>query len=203
MSNLVFPALPGLKWDRQKNPMFSTHIQRATSLREIRLGLSAYPLWDFEMSYDVLREKDGYLELNQVRTLFLEVQGAYDSFLYSDPDDNAVTAQSIGTGDGNTTQFQLVRTLTGNGGFTFTEPVQNVSGTAIIYANGVAVANSVSSTGLVTCNAAPSTGNVITWTGSYYYRVRFKEDSYQFNQFMYKLWELKKLSFVGAPGNKV
>ena len=100
--------------------------------------------------------------------------------------------------------FQLIRAYGG-----FIEPVQNLNGTPSIYLNGVqqtvGIGNQcqVSSTGLVTFTTAPASGAVLTWTGNFYYRVRFSADRADFNQFMYQLYELKQLSFVGSPLNKV
>ena len=50
--------------------------------------------------------------------LFLQCQGQFGTFLYTDPTDNAVTAQAIATGDGSTTTFTFDRSLGG-----FAEPV--------------------------------------------------------------------------------
>ena len=49
---------------------------------------------------------------------FLQLQGQFGTFLYTDPDDNAVTGQAFATGDGATTSFTMMRSLGG-----FLEPV--------------------------------------------------------------------------------
>lgn len=61
----------------------------------------------------------------------------------------------------------------------------------------------LSASGLVTFANTPATAAILTWTGNFYYRVRFSADSADFNEFMYQLWDLKKLSFVGSPQSKV
>ena len=58
---------------------------------------------------------------NEFRTLlgfFLSRHGSFDSFLFDDVDDHAISNQSIGTGNGSTAQFQLARTMGG-----FVEPI--------------------------------------------------------------------------------
>jgi hypothetical protein len=40
----------------------------------------------------------------------------------------------------------------------------------------------------------PAKGSVVSATYTWYYRVRFGEDVQDYNNFMYQLWELKKLS---------
>lgn len=201
MSNAVFPILPGMRWDRAKVPEFSTHVQRGVSAKEIRLAYQAYPLWTFKLAYDVLRETSDYEEVKTLQAFFCSRRGKYDSFLYADPDDSSVSNMPFGTGNGGTS-FQLIRTIEG-GGFTFSEPTENVTGTPIIYKDGVAVANSVAANGVVTLNSPAANGTILTWDGSYYHRVRFTEDLAEMNQFMYKLWELRTLSFVGSVVDKV
>jgi uncharacterized protein (TIGR02217 family) len=206
MSNVVFPVLPGLMWDVAKSPGFTTRVQRAVSGFELRASLQAYPLWTFSLAYEVLRTDLVTLELQKLMGFFLARGGQFDSFLYTDPDDSSVTDMQFGVGDGTTVAFQLVRAL-GAGGFTFVEPVQNLNGAVgNIKDNGSTVSGanySVSATGLVTFTTPPVAGHVLTWSGSYYFRVRFLQDMAGFSQFMQRLWELKKLEFIGAPGNKV
>lgn len=204
MSNAVFPTLAGLTWNVVRQPEFHTKTQKAVSGREIRLAFMAYPMYTFKMTYEVLRQTGANEELENLCGFFLQRQGSFDSFLYSDPTDNSVTAQGFGTGDGATKSFQLVRPF-GTVATAFYEPVQNLNGTPTIYSNGTVVsgANYTISNGLVTFTTAPANGAVLTWTGSFYYRVRFNMDSAEFNQFMKDLWELKKCELYGSPMNKV
>ena len=53
---LVFPALPGLAWSVTKSPTFQTRIQRAASGRELRALDYPYPLWQFTLVFDLLRD---------------------------------------------------------------------------------------------------------------------------------------------------
>lgn len=196
MSNAVFPSnLPGLSWGVRKQPEFSTKVQKSVNGRELRAAFYSYPIYTFSLSYEVLREVGS--ELQTLMGFFLNRQGQFDSFLYTDPSDNAITDQNFGSGNGVKTQFQLSRSYGG-----FTEPVQNVNVLTNIKVNGTVVSNySVSSTGLVTFAAAPT--GTLTWSGTFYYRCRFTMDVGDFEQFMYRLWQLKKCEFRGAVGNKV
>lgn len=202
MSNSIFPVLAGMAWNVTRTPSFNTITHRSASGREARSALQAFPLWTFGLSFEVLRAAVAFSELQTLGGFFLARQGQYDSFLYSDPTDNSVTAQSIGTGDGTTTKFQLVRAWG-----SFVEPVMNVNGAAVIKVNGVVKTlttdYTIDAAGMVTFVVAPASSATITWTGAYYYRVRFTQDTAEFNQFMKDLWELKKLEFVGSTGNKV
>jgi uncharacterized protein (TIGR02217 family) len=191
----VFPVLPGLEWDVKKKPIFSTIIQKTASGKEIRSALQSYPRWEFNLSFSILRTSTGFSEMQTLAGFFEQMLGQASAFNYSDPSDNSVTAQLFGTGDGTTTGFQLLRTMG-----SFSEPIQNLNGNPSIYINGVlktlTTDYTINSTGFVTFVTAPALAASITWTGNFYYLCRFMEDVLEFNQFMYQLWELKKLSFI-------
>lgn len=192
MSGEIFPSLPGLKWGVVKTPMWSTKVQKSASGRELRAAYYSYPDWKFSLSYEVLRS--GLMsELEEFVGFFNARQGSFDSFLYQDPDDKAVTVQRFGMGDGVTTQFQLVRNYGG-----YVEPVFATGGTPLVFVNGVLkspISHYMLSDGLVTFSTAPAVGAALTWTGDFYYRVRFMQDSADFEQFLYQLWSLKKIEF--------
>jgi uncharacterized protein (TIGR02217 family) len=194
MSNAVFPTLPGLKWDVKKTPIWHTRIQAAASGKELRAALMSYPLWKFSLAYEVLRADVAYSELQTLMGFFNARNGSFDDFLYTDPDDNSVTDQQFGIGNGTATAFQLTRPYGG-----FAEPIQNVNVLTNIKKGGVVQNNptdyTISSTGVVTFTVAPANGAVLTWSGTYYFRVRFLQDMAEFNQFMYRLWELQQLEF--------
>ncbi len=63
---------------------------------------------------------------------------------------------------------------------------------------------SVTSAGVITLNKAPPLGRAISWSGKYYYRCRFKDDtSLSFNNFMDHLWETKSVTLIGSLSNKI
>ena len=200
MGNAVFPSLAGLKWDVGMSPQFSTRVQRSVSGNELRANFMAYPLWMFKLAYEVLRDDVANNELKQIAGFFLLRRGMFDSFLYTHPSDSTAVLEPFGTGNGVLTQFQLTRSYGG-----FAEPVQNVVGVPVVKVAGVTKIEGTdytrSSAGLITFTAAPT--GALTWSGSFYYRVRFLHDAADFNEFLKDLWDLKKIEFVGAVGNKV
>lgn len=211
MSSAIFPTLEGLSWNVSKTPQFSTRIQTATSGREVRIANRTYPMYSFKMNYEVLRDNRNTNipasprdELKTLLAFFLKRRGSFESFLYDDLTDNAVIGQGFGVGNGSTTSFQLARAygIVDDG---FAEPVENINGAPTICADGVLVTGgySISTTGVVTFTTAPLSGVELTWTGEFYYRVRFNMDASEFNQFMYDLWELKKCELYGAVMNKI
>lgn len=110
-----------MKWDQTKTPIFSTRIQQSTSGKQLRAAFFEYPLYQYDLSYEVLRDDSLHNELQTLMGFYLQRQGAFDSFLYVDPSDNTVIGQTIGAGDGGTKNFQLIRTYGG-----FTEPCLDV-----------------------------------------------------------------------------
>lgn len=59
------------------------------------------------------------------------------------------------------------------------------------------------SIGRATFATAPLLNALLTWTGSYYWRVRFDDDRLAFHKMFKDLWELKKLPLIGSVMNKV
>jgi uncharacterized protein (TIGR02217 family) len=202
---LIFPALPGLAWSVTKTPTFQTRIQRAVSGRELRALDYPYPLWQFTLIFDFLRDNPaaGYDELRALMGFVMLCQGAFGTFLFQDPTDNRVSGQQIGTGDTLKTVFQLQRTmgktLPGGG---FLEPIVAPNVVDAVYFNGIVQEPTGyrvdPMTGLVTFNIAPGNGLIITADYSYYFRCRFVDDSYAFENFMFQLWQLKKLTFISV-----
>lgn len=193
MSNQVFPVLPGLKWNIKRTSMWKTLSAESASGKEMSVALMTYPLRKYSLSYEVLRA-GAEAELQTLEAFFNAHYGSHDTFLYSDPDDNAVSNQNFGTGNASKTTFYLARTRGG-----FTEPVQSVNGTPTIKVAGVTKTPgtdySISATGAVVFITAPANGAELTWTGSYYWRCKFKQDAAEFDQFLEDLWQLQRLEF--------
>lgn len=200
MSALVFPDLPGLAWSLIRTPEFSTATKKSVSGKEQRVAYYSLPIWHYQLTYEFLRA-DATQELQTLQAFFCSMYGSFDTFLYNDKSDNSVTNQSIGVGNGSTTTYQLIRT-TSAGGFSFTEPIYDVNVLTNVKVSGVTktlgVDYTVSATGLITFAVAPSVSAPITWTGTFYRRLRFENDLLDFENFMYNLWSLKKVNLVSV-----
>jgi uncharacterized protein (TIGR02217 family) len=194
----TFPALPGQGWSVHKKPSWSTIVAPHVSGREVRFANYEYPLWEFEVTFDGLGSDSvsypslGAQSLQSLMGLFLQCQGQFGAFLYTDPTDNAVTAQAIATGDGSTEIFAFVRSLGG-----FTEPVGWVTSVSNIYLDGV---NQASGWSLTTPNrlvfaSAPSSGVAITASFAFAFECRFDDDALDFEEFIQNLWKLESLKF--------
>ena len=177
----TFPTLQGIGWDIKKRPLFSTATETSSSGAEFRTGRWPLPHFEFDLTFPYLSQADR----DALEAFYIAQQGALTPFLLTVTNDTTQTAKSFGTGDGTTTTFYLPL------------PAQaQVTGTPSIYDNGAAAgANTVSATGQVTFTTAPLAGHALTWTGTYAYLVRFKDDNIEFNQMMSQFYEQQGISF--------
>lgn len=190
MSNATFPALLGLAWSFTRAGIWQTNVQQAGSGKELRATNWSYPIWEWTLSYEFLRAGGTLLEYETLVGFFNARRGQYDTFLFTDPDDNSATNQTFGTGDGTTTSFQLLRALGG-----FVEPVRDLRSVPVIMVSGAVQSSgyTVSSTGIVTFTTPPAGGAPLTWSGGYYFRCRFGDDNATLEQFQRAYWTLKQI----------
>jgi uncharacterized protein (TIGR02217 family) len=201
MAEPEFPDLPGLGWSVTKSPRFSTRIQTSVSGRELRLADQFSPIWEWTLTYEILRDPhdtrqgqglgSGYDELRQLAGFFLARRGSFEAFLFKDPSDHLVQEQYFGTGDGINRYFQLVRTFGA-----FHEPI-TAPLYITLYANGNFVPYDLFTTnfmtGMVIFYTAPPAGIVLTSDVEYRFRVRFSDDSSEYENFLYQLWSAKEI----------
>lgn len=203
MSNAVLPTLTGLGWDFIEIPEFSTVIQKSITLRETRISYTPYPIYNFEIVFDVLRTTPTYLEYQALKNFFLNRGGNYDSFLIDNPDDDSVTAQIIGTTDGGvTTAFQLIRVFSGG----FSQPTYDIKGSpAAILMVGTKIQGSaaytINGSGLVTFqgSAVSMSGSSVKATFGYYWRVRWQDPKMNFIKFMQSRYMTDRIMLIGVP----
>lgn len=208
MSIPVYPTLKGIKYPIKWTPhAFNMATATVLSGADIDLPLWPYPLHDFELQYEFLRQS-GFTPAppsDEFKTLFgfvLAMGGTAGRFLYLNPADNSVTGQALGTGDGATTAFTLVRTF-GASGFSGTEPVGYVDRSTLnVYDNGTlkTFGSDYVFDGEIPCQqtinftVAPVTGHAITVDMSYWYYCKFADNQQEFDEFMSQLWSAQKVT---------
>ena len=197
MSTELFPELPGLTYSVYVTPTFNNKISTAVSGKQNRTAYMKYPIWKFKLTYDYLPDRAaGETDLKNIVGFFCKRTGGFDTFLFNNVDDHSVTAQVIATADGVTLQWPILRTYGG-----FDEPVGqlNTSVSYIFYKNDVAMVEgtdySITMPNQLVFSVAPADGDVLTWTGSFYYVCHFSEDAMEFEKFMDKLWQLQECDF--------
>lgn len=194
----VLPYLPGQTPTVKKSPEWATNRQRASSGRERRQPMWNYPLWNFELQYEVIRHKPTKDELFTMWEFFNVLQGQYAPFLFVDPSDCQVLSSapaSFGTGDGATRTFQLMRQIN-----SFSEPVYDVypgaGGALTVNVAGTpTAAYTIAPNGLLTFTSAPAAAAVLTWSGYWYYGCAFQDDTMEFEQMVQLLWSGASVKF--------
>lgn len=217
MSEAIFPTnLPGIKWDRPRRARFKTSVYEALSGAERRIRHRPTPKREIDLSYEVLREQ-GQGDLQQVLAFFEDRSGAFESFLFRDPYHKYASNTQFGVGDGTTTTFQLLRQV----GTRF-DAVENPDFSTLtlgrlffpalgdesdfwpelfgwvdadeyeVPASGFTLLPN----GLVQFAVPPTAGKRLLWSGYYYHRARFAEDTLEYNEFMHRLFNLRSLKLV-------
>jgi uncharacterized protein (TIGR02217 family) len=195
-----FPVLVGQGWSVHKKPLFSTIVANHVSGREVRDALYENPIWQFEATFVGLDSTGGAYgglgasSLQALMGFFLECQGQYQTFLYTDPTDSVATNTIFATGDGVTTNFTFARFMG-----SFLEPIGWLLSVTNVYLNGVntpAAGNwSTSAPNTLTFVAAPAIGATIAATFTYAFQCRFDSDDLDFEQFMQGLWKADSVKF--------
>jgi len=156
MGTSFFPSLPGLGYPVSRTALWSTRQQEAVSGTEFRIADYTFPRYQWDLQFNILRSAAAYTEFQTLLGFINARQGAFDSFLYTDADDNSVTSQAIATGNAVTTGFPLVRTF-GN----FVEPVLAPNTVSAVYLAGASIASagySAPTNGALTQTSAGSLG---------------------------------------------
>lgn len=189
-------ALPGLSINRTRAYVWRTAIQESLSGKESRVRLMQYPRVVFTLQYELLRDALNISELKAIVGLFNAAGGAWDTFLYKDPDFNRAILEKFGTGNGTDTDFQLIASYQNSGSVGSPELIQNLNGSPTIYQNNAVVSPSaytINPLGVVKFTSARPLGADLRWTGDFYYRVRFSEDTLEMTQFMDTWWQSKTI----------
>ena len=189
----VLPFLPGQAPTVKKTPTWSSKVKRAGSGRERRTALWPYPLWSFELSYEVIRHRPSADELAILWEFFNVAQGQFLPWLFVDPTDNQVASQQFAIGDGAGATFQLTRAIR-----SWSEPVYAAYAPAITVGGAPTSAFTQVPNGAITFAAPPASGAALTWSGTFYFGCRFSQDDLSFEQIVAQLWSCKSLKFVSV-----
>lgn len=173
-----------------------------------------YPLYTYTLDFELLRS-GSQLEFQKLFGFYARHFGGFDSFLFTDDEDSVATVHPFGVGNAVTTDFQLQRTLVAAADLAAPvsrsywplfadgyEPVFDLNGSPSIFNNAVLQTITTNYTlpgnGVVHFVAAPANGNVLTWTGNYYRRVRFDVDSIDATRIVQTFWEARSIRLVSV-----
>lgn len=191
MSLPIFPQFPSMAWNSEKAQSWEVTVKKSGSGKRKTITSQAYPNWTLKCSYTALNQQ----EVEQAAGFFAKVKGQLLPFLWKDMEDYRQTNVRIGTGDGQTTEFQLLRNYADE----YVEPIYDVvPGTLTVFVDGVTTAFTLGTDGLVTLNSSPAAGTAVTATFEYYWRVAFDADSITWSNFWYNYYEQKSITLVNV-----
>lgn len=183
MSDVYYPTLPGLAFPVKRRAIWQNVPFRSTaSGREYGVSSETYPRWRWDLTYEFLRSLSA-TEMQTLAAFFNARRGQADTFLFTDPDGSAVTAEQFGTGDGTTTDFPLTRLLG-----SFTEPVGYAVPTQVTVNGTPSGAYTLIANRIVRFSAAPAGAAVLRWSGTYAYRCRFLDPEMTLSKFLAGYW---------------
>jgi len=193
MAFLETPRFPvNIQYGSQGGPTFMTDVVKYANGAEYRNQRWSLALHKYNVRYSVRR----YSDVINVHNFFLASGGRFDGFRVKDLFDFSTGSNgtgspafddvTIGTGDGNTTSFQLVKTYT-KGANTYTRTITKpVASTTVAGYNGSAEAFSVdTTTGIVTFSVAPGVGETVTAGCEFDVPCRFDTDELDIIEFLY------------------
>jgi hypothetical protein len=208
----VFPTLPQ-GFPVKVDIVLDTIIGTTKSLREVRVAMQQFPLWDIELRFEELRDQTqniisdsqfpGYTEYMRLVQLWLSMYGQANIFAFDCPWDDSRLDQLIGVGDGSTYKYTIVRTW-GTGALATAAPVGLVNVITNVKIAGVATntlhykidRNKIYFINTVTnIPEPPAIGANITMTFSYYYLCRFVADEQDWEEFAKNRYTVPSLKF--------
>lgn len=205
----TFPVLPGLAFPVKKTPVFSTIEHNSVQGGSSTQSPQPYAKYKFELPFEFLRADNVLHEMQTLMAFYAACQGKANPFHFIDPDDSAVVGQTLGVGDGATTDFPFLRTMASAN----IDPIQDVVAAGLnVYINAVLKATPADYTILATTQyvtnygvrfaVAPSAGQLISADFSFRWLCRFDDDSLEFSKFSYLngsgLWDNKAVKFTSV-----
>lgn len=180
-------------------PRFKTSIQTALSGIEQRIAEWDFARCEYDISYAVRGKAD---LLGDVIKLFRDRQGSAYPFRFKDWSDFSAEDVSLGTGDGSTSAFQLVKLY--NVIFVTTRAIQlPVSGTVEISVAGALKTETTHytvdyATGIVTFTGGsiPTAGQAVTASFEFDVPVRFAEDMLKVSMTMEDFGDIPSIPLI-------
>ncbi len=210
------PILPELEtFGIVKRPTTGALAFSSVDGSETQILTHAYPIWEFELTYDALRTRTYNITPDQqwrllvdyerLLAVYLACRGQYGRFYYRDRSDFSRIGQALGVGDGVTTRFRFIRTFSYGdliqwepvGGVYITAETETTIESPQIYVNNVLTTDWSLDTDFQTLvfDTAPANDLSVVADFYYYYYCRFTEDVPDFEEFMHNLHRMQKLKF--------
>jgi uncharacterized protein (TIGR02217 family) len=199
----------GFQYASSAGPGFATIVQQSGSGHETRIQRQSQALHRLSL----IKQLQTPAEAKALKSFALERRGSLHSFKVRDFSDYTSNAdgetaasnldQVIGTGDGTTTNFQLVKRYGYLGTNEYTRTITlPESGTVTVAVDGVPTATNPASDGRIVFSAAPANGAIITAGFRFYVPVRFTLEFERWARLQadeFQVWSLANLDVQEVP----
>ena len=185
MSNEVFAFQLDSPYEEEIR--FLTVVSESEGGKEQRYQKWLKPRRTFRLKLDARQTA----ETDQIWRFCTRHKGSFDSFLFQNPNENPVTAERFGSGDGSRSVFYMGRNVDiGTGDLILTPGsaviVRSIGGTGdFLSFSSYTIEENF---GQITTTTPLPSGDVLRATYSFRYRVRFKEDYLNREAFAADLW---------------
>jgi len=174
---------------------FEEEIEYKTIVSESEAGKEQrYQKWQKpRRTFRIRLEARNNAAADQIWRFYTRHKGSFDSFLFQNPNENPVTAEIFGSGDGAASVFYMGRSVdigTGDcivtpGSASFTRSIGGTGDFLSFTAYTI-----VENFGQITTNAVLPSGDVLRSNYNFRYRVRFKEDQLSREIFVPNLYRM-------------
>lgn len=189
------PFPPDIAYGAAGGPGYSTSVVTTVSGHEKRNANWAAARGRWNVAHGLKNRE----QVASLIAFFRARKGRAYGFRFKDWADYQAVGEAIGTGDGATTTFQLVKRYL-SGGVSETRTITKpVTDTVVVYLDGVAQTSGWSvgtATGIVTFNAAPANGAVITADFEFDVPARFDTDQMEITIETYELGRWGQIPIV-------
>jgi len=171
---VLFPV--DISYGASGGPEYSTDLVKTASGGETRNQNWEYPLHKYDVGHNVKTRE----QIMKLSAFFRGRKGKAFGFRFKDWIDYAATGQYLGTGDGATATYQLIKKYTDDGGYSETRKITKpVNGTVKVYLDDVLQIAGYTvdyATGIVTFDVAPAAGVIVTADFEFDVPCRFDTD---------------------------
>lgn len=196
----------GIQYGSSFGVTFSTIIQQTASGHEVRVARQSaarhkfFPVKALQTSAEAMA----------LKTFAMARRGSLHSFLLKDEQDNTSNADgvtaptatdvAIGTGDGTETEFQLIKVYDAAGPAPYTRTITcPVAGSIVVAVAGTPTTAFTEANGVISLNAAPTVGQIVTAGYRYRVPVRFAKSVDEWAQLRadaYSVWSMPDMECV-------
>jgi uncharacterized protein (TIGR02217 family) len=203
--DVVFPL--DISYGAVSRPTYSTQVIETTSGVEQRNALWAYPKLEFEVGQGLRSVVDvkallSFFHARKGQAYGFRFRDCFDHSTAQDGADATAQDQSLGQGDGQTTEFALIKTYETYGARRITRPVVSTLKVAIDGAEQAAGWSVDAATGTVQFDTPPANGAEVTAGFLFDVPVRFQSDTLDVSLARFEAGEIPTVPLTEIPDDR-